>query len=157
MTSRVNAPHWQSGPLAWALVSGVLTLLVLTQTLRSQVGSERWWGGLLLVGCGLFAFAFVEGIWLYAQREVAFSGGRIVIRRWAETLVGRPGVEVPLDTETKCTITRERGRHLTIERGNTIAVSMQLVYWEVDTVVELVAAFRQFGAEIATPWNGDHP
>lgn len=155
--ARVNRPHWQPGPLAWAVVTAVSIILLLRHMLDFPVGSEPWWGGLVMVGMAVLAFAFIEGVWLYAQREVAFADGRILVRRWMEMILGRPGVEVPIDPGTRSTITLEGGRRLRIERGDTIVVSMQLMYWPVDTVVELVGAFRSHGAELATPWDGGVP
>lgn len=157
MTARVNPPHWQPGPAGWAIFTAASIVLLLLHMRGFPAGSEPWWGSLVMIGAALLGFAFIEGVWLYAQREVALAGGRVAVRRWLEVLLGRPGVEVPIDARTRCRITLDGGRRLTIEREGSVVISMQLAYWAVDTVVELIGALRADGAELVTPWDGDAP
>jgi hypothetical protein len=116
--------------------------------MQVALGSEPWWVGFAFIGMDVAAFAFIEGVWLYAQREVAFVDGRIVVRRWLEVLFGAPGTSISLDSRTRSVVTIEHGRRLEIERDGVAVVSMQLAYWEKDALVELVNQFRLRGAAL---------
>ena len=150
MNARINSPHWQPGPFVWVLVAAFGCLVALRGMMQVAFGSEQWWVGFVFIGVDVAAFAFIEGIWLYAQREVAFADGRIVVRRWIEVLLRLPGTEIPLDATTRSVITMQDGRRLKIERDGAVVVSMQLVLWERDTVAELSSTFAQHGAALAT-------
>ena len=150
MNARINSPHWQPGPFVWVLVSAFGCLVAVRGMMQVAFGSEPWWVGFAFVGMDVAAFAFIEGIWLYAQREVPFVDGRIVVRRWIEVLLRSPGTDIPLDSRTRSVITMQNGRRLKIERDGAVVVSMQLVLWERDEVAELASTFGQHGAALAT-------
>lgn len=91
MITRVNPPHPQEGPVLFALVCAVGLFFVIGGLVTLPIGTEPWLvggAGLLMIPGGL---AFIMGGWLWIQREVTFSDGTIVVRRWIEAMRGKPG------------------------------------------------------------------
>jgi hypothetical protein len=129
-------------------IRGMLTL---------RVGTEPWWTG--VAGIALFAgtLAFVDGGWLWIQREVAFADGTLVIRRWIEVLSGRSGQVYPLDGRTTASINLENVRSLYIHRDGAVVNRLTLGYWAPKRIRQLVDALRANGVQLDGYWEGEYP
>ena len=121
------------------------------------IGSEPWlvggMGQLLLVGTLLF----IDGGWLWIQREVTIADGTIVVRRWIEAIRGKPGRALPLDDDTRISITLENILSLRIERHGKTEAVMTLGYWEPLHIRRLIDALRANGVPYSQYWEGVYP
>lgn len=157
MITRVNEPHPQEGPILLALISAVGLFFVIRGLVTLPIGTEPWrvgvWGLLIVVG----GLVFIEGGWLWIQREVTFSDGTIVVRRWIEAIRGKPGRALPLDDDTRISITLENIQSLRIERNGKAEAVMTLGYWEPHRIRQLIDALRAHAVPFAQHWDGDYP
>lgn len=157
MITRVNPPHPQEGPVLFALVCAVGLFFVIGGLVTLPIGTEPWLvggAGLLMIPGGL---AFIMGGWLWIQREVTFSDGTIVVRRWIEAMRGKPGRTLPLDDDTRISITLENIQSLRIERNGKAEAVMTLGYWEPPRIRQLIDALRAHGIPFAQYWVGEYP
>jgi hypothetical protein len=155
-TTPVNAPHLQPGPVAFVVVCSVGVGLAVRGLVTLRIGTEQWWVGVMALAIVLPALAFIEGGWLWIQREVAFSDGAIVVRRWIEVLRGKPGRVIPLDGEVRARTTMENIRSLRIEHDGRLEVRFTLGYWEPKRVRELVDALSANGVVVSEHGDGDY-
>jgi hypothetical protein len=125
--------------------------------LQVRIGTEPWWVGVLLMALLVPAFAFIEGGWLWVQRELAFSDGTIVVRRWVEVLRGSPGRVIPINPQTRASIVPKNGRSLLIEGDGRVEALLTLGYWERKRIRELIDALRAHGVELDHSWVGEYP
>lgn len=156
MNARVNQAHPQPGPVAFAAVCIVGVGIVVRGLMTLRFGTEQWWTGVVGLAVILPAFAFIEGGWMWIQREVAFSGGAIVIRRWIEVLLNRPGHVVPLDGRVHATTTKQNIRSLRIEHDGRLEVRFTLGYWEPSRVQELFDTFSANGVAVSQHGPDDY-
>jgi len=112
---------------------------------------------LLAIAMLIPALVFIEGGWLWIQRELTFSDGRIVVRRWVEVLRDRPGHVIPIDPRTRVSIVPRNGRSLLIERDGRVEALLTLGYWEPKRIRELVDALRAHAVELDQSWVGAYP
>lgn len=157
MITRVNPPHPQDGPVLFVLMCVVGIVLAVQKFQEFRIGTDPWWAAVLLVVIVLASFAFIIGGWLWIQREVAFSEGQIVVRRWTEAIRGRPGRVIPLGDETRTSITLENVRSLRIERNGATEAVLTLGYWELPQIRELIDALRANGVPYSQYWDGEYP
>ena len=116
MKTRINPPHPQPGPIAFAVVCAFGGLVAVRGMLQLRIGTEPWWVSLLAIAMLIPALVFIEGGWLWIQRELTFSDGRIVVRRWVEVLRDRPGHVIPIDPRTRG-VHRPKERALPVDRA----------------------------------------
>lgn len=157
MSTRVNPPHPQDGPVLFALLGIVGIVLAVQKFQEFRMGTDPWWASVLLVVIVLASFAFIIGGWLWIQREVAIGDGRIVVRRWIDVISGRPGRAIPLGAETRTSITLENVRSLRIERNGLTEAVLTLGYWEPHRIRELIDALRANGVPYSQYWDGVYP
>ena len=157
MTTRVNPPHPQSGPIAFVVLCAFGVFVAVREMLQVRTGTEPWWVGVVLMAMLIPAFVVIDGGWLWVQRELTFSEGTIVVRRWIEVLRGRPGHVIPIDARTRASIVPRNGRSLRIERDGQVESLLTLGYWEPRRTRELVDALRAHGVELDQSLGGDSP
>ena len=157
MIKRVNPPHPQEGPVLFALVCVVGIALAVGRGLGYRIGTDPWWAAVLGAVILVASFAFIDGGWLWIQREVTFSNGTIVVRRWIEAMRGKPGRTMPLDDDTRISITLENIQTLRIERNGKAEVVMTLGYWEPPRIRQLIDALRAHRVPFAQHWEGEYP
>ncbi len=157
MTTRVNPPAPQPGPILFVVVcvAGVVVAVRGMATLR--VGTEQWWVGFLVVVMAAFAFLFIDGGWLYIQRELTFSDDTVVVRRWIEVLLQRPGVVLALDGRTQAEFTLENIASLRLTRDGVPVTRLTLGYWPRPRIRELFVELRARGVAIKQYWVGEYP
>jgi hypothetical protein len=154
---RINPLHPQDGPVLFAFVCVVGTVLALGRSLSYRIGTDPWWASVLAVAIVVVGFVSIVGGWLWIQREVAFADGTIVVRRWIDALRGRPGQAIPVGDETRVAITLENVRSLRIERNGRPEAVLTLGYWEPGRIRELVDAMRAHRIPFAQYWDGEYP
>ena len=157
MDIRINPPHLQPGPVGFAFICVWGVALAVRGLTQARLGSEPWWVGVALLAIVLPAFAFIDGGWLWIQREIDFSDGTIVVRRWIEVLAGRAGRAIPIDRETRSSITLENVRSLRIERLGRTETRLTLGYWEPRRIRALVDALQTHGVRLDQYWIGVYP
>lgn len=157
VSERVNRPHWQPGPLVFAALVVVGFLYAIGGLLTTRAGTEGWWVNIVAIAMFVPAAAFIEGGWLWVQRQVEIGGGTIVVTRWLDVLRGRRGRPVALDHDAHVAIVTEAGRQLRIERNGITEVNCTLLYWNPSAVRQLLDAFRSANVEVAKTWAGDYP
>lgn len=157
MSTRINPPQPQSGPILFAVVGVIGSVFAIGGMVSLPVGSEPWLAGALGQLILLGGFAIIEGGWLWIQREVVISQDGIVIRRWIEAIRGQPGRAIPLGDEIHASITLENVRSLRIERKGTTEAVLTLGYWEPSHVRKLVDALRANGVPLTQYWVGSYP
>jgi hypothetical protein len=157
MPIRVNPPHPQSGPIVFVVLCAYGVFLAVREMLEVQIGTEPWWVGVVLIAILIPAFVVIDGGWLWVQRELTFSEGTIVVRRWIEVLRGRPGQAIPIDAQTRASIVPRNGRSLRIERDGHVETLLTLGYWEPRRIRELVDALRAHAVELDQSWGGAYP
>lgn len=157
MTTKVNPPHAQAGPVLFAAVCAVGSAFTLVGLFTLPFGSEPWLVGAIGQLVFIGGFVLIEGGRLWIQREVAFSDDRIVIRRWIDAIRGRSGRMIPLGDETRASITLENLRSLRIERNGVTETVLTLGYWEPSHVRNLIDAFRAYEVPFAHYWVGAYP
>ena len=123
----------------------------------SAVGTQPWWVGILGLGLLVPVFLFIDGGWLWIQRQVEIADGTISVTRWLDVLRGRQGPAIPLDASTTVSIVTDGRRQLRIERLGVVAVDCTLLYWPPHAVRALLDAFRSAGIEVGKSWTGDYP
>lgn len=157
VNARVNPPHLQTGPVAFAVICVLGIVLAVQKFAEFRIGTNPWWAAVLLLILVAFGFAFIVGGWLWIQREVAIADGTIVVRRWIEFLRGRPGRAIPIGPGTRIFVTRENVRTLLIESNGVTEARLTLGYWEPRTTRELIDRLRASRVEFAQYWEGDYP
>ena len=157
MKTRINPPHPQPGPIAFAVVCAFGGLVAVRGMLQLRIGTEPWWVSLLAIAMLIPALVFIEGGWLWIQRELTFSDGRIVVRRWVEVLRDRPGHVIPIDPRTRVSIAPRNGRSLLIKRDGRVEALLTVGYWEPKRIRELVDALRAHAVELDQSWVGAYP
>lgn len=157
MITRVNPPHPQEGPVLFALIGVFGIGLAVLKFQEFVAGTDPWWAAALLLVIVLVGLAFIEGGWLWIQREVTFSDGTIVVRRWIEAIRGKPGHTLPLADDIRISITLENIQSLRIERNGKAEAVMTLGYWEPPRIRQLIDALRAHGIPFAQYWVGDYP
>lgn len=157
MSARINPPHPQAGPILFAVVCVVGIVIAIVRGLDYRIGTDPWWASVLLLAIVLVGFAFIEGGWLWIQREVTVADGRIVVRRWLGALRGQSGRAIPLEDGTRVSITLENLRSLRIERNGVTEAVLTLGYWEPSHVRNLIDALRANGVPFAQYWVGAYP
>src|SRR5207244_10808974 len=68
MKTRINPPHPQPGPIAFAVVCAFGGLVAVRGMLQLRIGTEPWWVSLLAIAMLIPALVFIEGGWLWIQR-----------------------------------------------------------------------------------------
>jgi len=154
---RINSPYWQPGPLGFAAICLVGVAYAVNALVTLQVGTEPWWVGVMALGLILPSFVFIEGGWLWIQREVDLADGTIRVSRWLTVLRGRRGPSIPLDARTRIAIVTDSGRWLRIERDGVVTVNATLLYWDASKLRALLDALHDKGVEISKPWDGGYP
>jgi hypothetical protein len=157
MKTAVNPPHPQSGPIGFAVLCAFGIVVAVRGMLQARIGTEPWWVGVMLIAILVPAFVFIDGGWLWVQRELTFSDGTIVVQRWSEVLRGRPGRVIPVDRGTRASIIPRTGRSLRIEHDGRLAALLTLGYWEPKRIRELVDALRAHAVQLDQSWDGDYP
>jgi hypothetical protein len=157
VSQRINPPHWQPGPLAFAVL-GVVGFAYAGYALAiSTVGTNPWWAAITMLALMVPIFVFILGGWLWIQRQVEIADGRITVTRWLNVLRGRTARPIPLDGRTRIAIVTNGGRQLQIEREGTLEVNCTLLYWGPSALRTLLDSFRMAGIEISTSWEGEYP
>jgi hypothetical protein len=146
--ARVNAPYPQPGPVAFAGIVVFGVAIVIKGLLTLRVGTEPWWTGFLGLAIILPGLVFIDGGWLWIQREVAFTGDRVVVRRWSEVLRRRPGIVIPLDGRVAAYTSPRNIRSLRIDHDGRPMVVFTLGYWDPRRVDQLLAAFSAHGIAV---------
>jgi hypothetical protein len=126
VTSPINPFRPQSGPVAFGVVCIYGVFVAARQLAETRVVTEPWWVGVILLAMVVCGFAFVEGLWLYAQREVTFTNESLMVRRWIAVVLDRPGRELALAELARSVVSIDGGR-LRIERGGAGARSAAAV------------------------------
>ena len=157
MSTRVNPPHPQDGPVLFTLVCVVGSAFAIRGLLTLPIGTEQWLVGAMALLIVLGGFAFIVGGWLWIQREVAVADGRIVVRRWIEVIRSRPGRVIPLADGTRTSITLENVATFQVERNGVIEAHLTLGYWELPRIRELIDVLRANGVPLAQYWEGEYP
>ena len=157
MITRINPPHPQSGPVAFLVVCLYGVGVAVSGLLALPVGTEQWWVGVMLLVSALAAGTFIDGGWLWIQREVGFADDRLIVRRWTDISLGRPGRTFPLDGGTRSAITLENVRSLRLERDGVPGVRLTLGYWEPKRVRQLIDALRAAHVPLDGYWVGEYP
>jgi hypothetical protein len=157
MNARVNPPHLQTGPAAFALICVFGVVLAVPKFGEFRMGTDPWWAAVLTLIIVALGSAFILGGWLWIQREVAITGGTIVVRRWIEFLRGRHGQVIPIGPGTRISVTSENVRTLLIKSNGATQVRLTLGYWEPRTTRQLIDALRANHLEFAQYWQGDYP
>jgi hypothetical protein len=157
MKTRVNPPHPQAGPIGFAVLCAFGIVVAVRGMLQVRIGTEPWWVSVLLMVMVVAGFVFIDGGWVWVQRELTFSDGTIVVRRWFEVLRGRPGRVIPVDPRTRAAIVPRNGRSLRIERDGRVEALLTIGYWERKRIRELVDALRAHAIELDQSWGGDYP
>jgi hypothetical protein len=121
------------------------------------IGTEPWLVAALGQLIILAGFLFIELGWLWIQREITVSDGRMVIRRWIDAFLSRPGQEIPLGPGVRIAITLENIRSLRIERDGVREAILTLGYWERSSVRDLIDVLRANGLPFAQYWIGEYP
>ena len=142
MITRVNPPHLQEGPVLFALVCLIGSFFAIRGLVTMPVGTEPWLVGAMLQLMIVGGLAFIDGGWMWIQREVTFTDGTIVARRWIEAIRGQPGRILPLDDDIRISITLENIQSLRIERNGKAEAVMTLGYWEPPRIRQLIDALR---------------
>jgi hypothetical protein len=157
MKTQVNPPHPQAGPIGFVVLCAFGIVVAVREMLQVRIGTEPWWVGVMLIAIVIPAFVFIDGGWLWVQRELTVSDDTIVVRRWSEVLRGRPGREIRHDPGTRASIIPRAGRSLQIEHDGRIAALLTLGYWERKRIRELVDALRAHAVQLDQSWVGDYP
>ena len=144
-----DPPHPQPGPIAFLVVCVLGMVAALRGVLTLRIGTEQWWVGVLGLAVVLIGFVVIEGGWVAIQREVAFLEDRIVVRRWIEILIGRPGRVVPLDGRVRAWTTSKNVRTLWIRHDTDPEVAFTIGYWEASRVAQLLVAFSARGIVVS--------
>jgi hypothetical protein len=155
--TRINPPHPQAGPIAFIVLCAYGAFVAVRGMLQVRIGTEPWWVGVLLMALLVPAFVFIEGGWLWVQRELVFSEGAIVVRRWVDVLRDRPGRVITIDPWTRASIVPKNGRSLLIEGDGRVEALLTLGYWERKRIRELIDALRAHGIELDHSWVGEYP
>jgi len=156
-TQIVNPPHSQAGPILFAVVCAVGSAFTIRGLITLPIGTEPWLVGALAQLIILVGFVFIELGWLWIQREVTISDGRVVVRRWLDAVRGRPGREIPLGPGVRTSITLENVRSLRIERDGETETVLTLGYWERSSVRDLIDGLRATEVPFAQYWIGEYP
>jgi hypothetical protein len=157
MKTPVNPPHPQAGPIGFAVLCAFGMVVAVRGMLQEPIGTEPWWVGVALIAMLVPAFVLIDGGWLWVQRELVFSDGTIIVRRWLEVIRGRPGRVIPVDARTRASLVPRNGRSLRIERDGRIAALLTLGYWEPKRIRELVDALRAYAVQLDQSWDGEYP
>lgn len=157
ITSRLNAPHPQSGPVLVIGVGLVGSWYVTGEMANLPVASEPWWAGFLIQSTTVVCLLTLLGAWLWMQREVAVGPNDIQVRRWIEVLRGLPGTRVEIGPETVASIKFDTTRFLVLQQGDHPVLSVPLNIWEADAQRELIDALRECRVPLAQYWDGKYP
>lgn len=157
MITRVNPPHSQEGPVLFALIGVFGVGLAVSKFQEIAAGTDPWWAAVLLLVIVLAGLALIIGGWLWIQREVTFSDGTIVVRRWVEAIRGKPGRTLLYDDHARISITLENIQSLRIERNGKADAVMTLGYWEPPRIRQLIDALRTHSVPFSQYWEGDYP
>lgn len=157
MSHTVNALHPQPGPVAFIGLCAFGLFIVVRGMLSLPVGSEQWQVGALGFLIVVAGFAFIIGGWLWIQREVTFGPDTIVVRRWLEVLLDRPGRVMPLDAGTRTAIVLENVRSLRLEHQGYPRIQLTLGYWDLRQIRRLVEVIRERAIPLEQYWVGDLP
>ena len=157
MSTRANPPHPQAGPILFAVVGAVGSAFTVRGLITLPVGTEPWWVGALGQLIILAGLVFIVGGWLWIQREVTISDGRMVIRRWIDAVRGQPGREIPLGPGVRTSITLENVRSLRIDRDGVREAVLTLGYWERSSVRDLIDGLRANDIPFGQYWIGAYP
>jgi hypothetical protein len=154
---RVNPPALQLAPVVFVGVCLIGAGYSVQSLLTMEPGTEQWQVGIL--GLAIFAagFAFIDGGWLYIQREVDFGPEGITVRRWIEVLFDRPGHTLPLDGRTRAALTLKNLRSLVLSRDGIVVNRITLGYWAPRHVRELIDGLRTSHVELDQYWDGEYP
>lgn len=157
MSTKVNPPQPQGGPILFLLVCLVGIAFAGGGIVTLEAGTEPWWAGVLGLGIIVGGGILLIGGWLWIQREVVFSDGAVIVRRWLDVLAGRPGRVIRLGDGTRVSITLENIQSLRIERDGVLEASLTLGYWEPNNVRHLVEALRANRVPFGQHWKGEYP
>jgi hypothetical protein len=148
---RINKSHWQPGPLAIGAVGLYGVYTALDDMSHVETDSGGWWIGVAVVILATAGVTAVLLLWLWGQREVGLDSDRILVRRWLEVTLRRPGVSVPIDAGTRVAVVKDGSRRLRIERDGERVVDMQVWYWSKGSLELLIEAMRDRGIEVDAP------
>ncbi len=151
MSSSINAPTPQPGPIAWAVFCLFGAAIGLSKLPQFPVGSSGWIGGVLLVVMAGVALITIDGFWFASQRQIQIGPESVEIRRWVEVWLNRPGVKLDLHRDTVVRLVLERGKRLRIDsRGRSVNIWVGL--WKTSELQRLVSEFERFGIMVRADW-----
>jgi hypothetical protein len=97
MSETLNSPKLQSALVGWGAVCLFGVGLGVKLAFEHPFGTDAWQGSVGLIAlCVLGWFALAAIVW-FEQREVTFLSGAMVVRRWSDVLLGRPGQRITLE------------------------------------------------------------
>ncbi len=119
---------------------------------ETRVGSEAWQVALLFIALTIAAFCSIEGWWAASQREVRFCDDTLVIRRWSDILLGRPGSQIPVRSVTAARLVFASGRRLELV-AMPLRVDFWVGLWPRHELRELREALATRGITLESDWE----
>lgn len=157
MTTRLNAPHPQTGPLLFVGLCLAGSFIVIGGTATLPVGSEPWLAGVLMQSIIVAGLLVIIGAWLWIQREITVGPGAINVRRWIQVLRGQPGTSIEVRPGTEVAITLEGARSLVVRQGGEPVLSLPLSFWDPIDERRLIDTLRETGIRLSQYWEGMYP
>jgi hypothetical protein len=118
--------------------------------------SEASLVGLILIPVVVLGFLIVEAAYLYAQWEIAFTDRDLIVRRWTDALLGRPGRRVSLTGRVRAHVRTAGGiaRQLLVERDSSTVADVSLILWTKPNVQQLTTELSNRGVDVTGPAHG---
>jgi hypothetical protein len=97
MSETLNSPKLQSGLVVWGAVCLFGAGLGIKLAFDYRFGTDAWQASIALMALSILGWVAMAAIVWLEQREVTLLPGAIVVRRWSEILLGRPGRRMALE------------------------------------------------------------
>lgn len=96
MNETLNTPRLQWVLVIWGGFCLFGVLLGVKLMFEYPVGTDGWQASIFLVAICLAGWIGIAAIVWFEQRELAFVPGALLVRRWTDVVIGRPGKRIAL-------------------------------------------------------------
>lgn len=124
-----------------------------TKLTEFSLGTAGWWGGVVLILMALFAFGAIAGWWLVSQREVLVDGQNVVVRRWSDILIHRPGTRIPIASLRQAGLVVDSGKKLELLSIDGSRTAFWVGLWEPASLYTVLRALGVRGVRLRNSWE----
>lgn len=96
MNEPLNTPKLQWSLVIWGAFCLFGVLLGVKLMFEYPVGTDSWQASMLLIALCVVGWVAIAAIVWFQQRVLAFVSGALLVRRWTDVLLGRPGRRIAL-------------------------------------------------------------